>query len=113
MLAAHGLHPPLVHMGNSAAVSARPDTWKTMVRPGILLYGYSLPIMRADSCPGTEDAADSGSHLEDARPDRKGCGRRTGGRLHGQLYHQGASRIAVLPVGYADGYPRLLSIVPA
>lgn len=46
VLAAHDLHPPLLHMGNSAAVSARPDTWKTMVRPGILLYGYSLPVMR-------------------------------------------------------------------
>ena len=47
ILAERGLHPPLVHMSNSAAVSARPDTWKTMVRPGILLYGYSLPTMRA------------------------------------------------------------------
>ena len=46
ILAAQGLHPPLVHMGNSAAVSARPETWKTMVRPGILLYGYALPTVR-------------------------------------------------------------------
>src|SRR5258708_25616358 len=42
----YGLHPPLVHMGNSAAMSARPETWKSMVRPGIALYGYSLPFTR-------------------------------------------------------------------
>src|ERR1019366_10267501 len=55
LLDERGLHPSLVHMSNSAAVIARPETWKTMVRPGILLYGYSLPTMRggettAESC---------------------------------------------------------------
>src|SRR5229473_2526340 len=42
----YGLRPPLIHMGNSAAMSARPETWKTMVRPGIALYGYSLAFTR-------------------------------------------------------------------
>src|SRR5262249_33836673 len=31
---------PLVHMANSAAVVSRPETWATMVRPGLILYGH-------------------------------------------------------------------------
>jgi alanine racemase len=30
----------IVHVANSAAIAARPDTWADMVRPGALLYGY-------------------------------------------------------------------------
>jgi alanine racemase len=110
VLAGHGLHPPLVHMGNSAAVSARPETWKTMVRPGILLYGYSLPASR-----GGEIVNESSLHLtpvlawktrvltvKDVPP-----GEAVG--YMGTYVTKERSRIAVLPVGYADGYPRLLS----
>ena len=46
ILKGYGFEPRFVHMGNSAAMSARPDTWKTMVRPGIALYGYSLEFTR-------------------------------------------------------------------
>jgi alanine racemase len=110
VLAGHGLHPPLVHMGNSAAVSARPETWKTMVRPGILLYGYSLPILR-----GGEIVAKPSLPLVPVLtwrtrvltvkdvPAGEAVGY-TGSYITGK-----STRIAVLPVGYADGYPRLLS----
>ena len=30
----------LLHMANSAAIAARPETWADMVRPGAILYGY-------------------------------------------------------------------------
>ncbi len=110
VLAAHGLHPPLVHMGNSAAVSARPDTWKTMVRPGILLYGYSLPVMRGGkvvaepTLPLTPVLAWKTRVLtvKDVA-----AGEAVG--YMGSYTTKKRSRIAVLPVGYADGYPRLLS----
>jgi alanine racemase len=110
ILAAHGLHPPLVHMGNSAAVSARPETWKTMVRPGILLYGYSLPAMRSGAIV-TESPLPLAPVLtwktrvltvKDV-PAGEAVG------YMGTYVTQEHSRIAVLPVGYADGYPRLLS----
>ncbi len=39
-LRAAGCDPGIVHMANSAAIAARPDTWAEMVRPGALLYGY-------------------------------------------------------------------------
>jgi alanine racemase len=39
-LRALGVSPGIVHIANSAAIAARPDTWADMVRPGALLYGY-------------------------------------------------------------------------
>lgn len=110
VLAERGLHPPLVHTGNSAAVSARPETWKTMVRPGILLYGYSLPTERGGKTTN-----------ESSLPLRPVLSWKTriltvkdvaaGGAVGymGTYLTKQRSRIAVLPVGYADGYPRLLS----
>jgi len=110
VLAEHGLHPPLVHMGNSAAVNARPETWKTMVRPGILLYGYSLPASR-----GGEIVNDSPLDLKPVLAWKTRvltvkdvpAGEAVG--YMGTYVTKEKSRIAVLPVGYADGYPRLLS----
>lgn len=39
-LRALGVSPGIVHIANSAAIAARPETWADMVRPGALLYGY-------------------------------------------------------------------------
>jgi alanine racemase len=106
----YGLQPPLVHMGNSAAMSARPETWKTMVRPGIALYGYSLAFMRAG-----EPAAVAPLPLRPVLSWKTrvltvkevAAGEAVG--YMGTFVTKARSRIAVLPVGYADGYPRLLS----
>ncbi len=106
----YGLRPPLIHMGNSAAMSARPETWKTMVRPGIALYGYSLAFTRGGEPAAVADLA--------LRPvlswktrvltvKEVAAGQAVG--YMGTFVTQARSRIAVLPVGYADGYPRLLS----
>jgi alanine racemase len=105
-----GLHPRFVHMGNSAAMSARPDTWKTMVRPGIALYGYSLAFTR-----GGEPAAIAPLPLRPVLSWKTrvltvkevAAGQAVG--YMGTYVTKTRSRIAVLPVGYADGYPRLLS----
>jgi alanine racemase len=113
VLAERGLHPPLVHMSNSAAVHARPETWKTMVRPGILLYGYSLPTTR-----GGQTVQPSEETTLPLRPVLSwktrvltvkdvAAGQAVG--YMGTYVTKERSRIAVLPVGYADGYPRLLS----
>ena len=111
VLRSYGLHPLLVHMGNSAAMSARPDTWKTMVRPGIALYGYSLAFTRGGEPVAVTD-------LPPLRPvlswktrvltvKEVAAGQAVG--YMGTFVTKARSRIAVLPVGYADGYPRLLS----
>ncbi len=34
------VQPGILHIANSAAIAARPETWADMVRPGALLYGY-------------------------------------------------------------------------
>lgn len=39
-LRARGVSPGIVHIANSAAIAARPESWADMVRPGALLYGY-------------------------------------------------------------------------
>jgi alanine racemase len=110
ILRSYGLRPPLVHMGNSAAMSARPETWKTMVRPGIALYGYSLAFTR-----GGLPAAVTELSLRPVLSWKTrvltvkevGAGQSVG--YMGTFVTRAPGRIAVLPVGYADGYPRLLS----
>jgi len=106
----HRLQPPLIHMGNSAAVSARPETWKTMVRPGILLYGYSLPSMRGGQVVNEPSLSLTPVLTWKTRVltvKDVAAGEAVG--YMGTYVTQKRSRIAVLPVGYADGYPRLLS----
>jgi alanine racemase len=110
VLQSYGLHPALIHMGNSAAMTARPDTWKTMVRPGIALYGYSLAFTR-----GSKPAAVPSLPLKPVLSWKTrvltvkevAAGEAIG--YMGTFVTKAQSRIAVLPVGYADGYPRLLS----
>src|SRR5260370_2421478 len=35
-----GIDTGIVHLANSAAIAARPESWGDMVRPGVILYGY-------------------------------------------------------------------------
>ena len=110
VLQSYGLRPRLVHMGNSAAMTARPETWKSMVRAGIALYGYSLAFTR-----GGEPEAVAPLPLRPVLSWKTrvltvkdvGAGEAVG--YMGTFVTKARSRIAVLPVGYADGYPRLLS----
>lgn len=39
-LRALGVDTGLLHLANSAAIAARPETWADMVRPGAILFGY-------------------------------------------------------------------------
>lgn len=107
-----GIDPPLVHAANTGAVISRRESWNTMVRPGIALYGYFLPFERA----GREV---SGRDLRLAvRPVLTWKTRILSLRDvsanqalgYGGIYVTKApARIAVLPVGYADGFNRALS----
>jgi len=110
VLIANGLSPALVHMANSAAILSRSETWKTMVRPGIALYGYSRSRLVG--------AAQSAEVAASLRPvlswktrvialKEVAAGYAVG--YGGTFVTQRQSRITVLPVGYADGFHRLLS----
>jgi alanine racemase len=107
-----GFVPPLVHAANTSAVISRPKALYNMVRPGLALYGYYLPFERA----GREV---SGSALRLAvKPvltwktrilslREVHAGQALG--YGGTYVTKAPARIAVLPVGYADGLNRALS----
>jgi alanine racemase len=108
LLAAAGLHPRYRHLANTAATVARPDTWNNMVRPGLALYGYNLQC----EGPGADEAV-LPVHpvltwktriiaLRDIAP-----GTPVG---YNQRWHAARpTRLAVIPVGYGDGFSRHLS----
>lgn len=90
-----------LHLANSAATVARPEAHGTLVRPGIMLYGempsprftgeISLrPVLRWSTAI---------SHLKEVGP---GTPISYGSKWTAPR----PSRIATLPVGYADGYCR-------
>lgn len=107
-----GFSPAWVHLANSAAIMARPATWKTLVRPGISLYGYHLPFTSAAG----ETAQPC--HPLPLEPVLAWKCRIIGLRdvEAGQaLGYSGAyvtprpARIAAIPAGYGDGLNRQLS----
>ena len=99
-----GFHPPFIHLANSAALLARQETRFTMVRPGLMLYGlYPAPEMaqRVELRPALS------WQTRVMQVKRLLAGSSIG---YGQSFvTQRDSSIATLPVGYADGYHRLLS----
>ena len=107
-----GFEPRFVHVANTSAVISRRETWNTMVRPGVSLYGYYLPFQRA----GREVIG--GTLRLPVKPILTWKTRILSLRNFGanQALGYGATyvtkapaHVAVLPVGYADGYNRQLS----
>jgi alanine racemase len=112
-----GMNPTFVHVANTGAVISRREASvsvnrNTMVRPGIALYGYYLPFQRA----GRE--VSGGTLRLPVKPIltwktrilslRSFPGDQALG--YGATYITKApAHVAVLPVGYADGYNRQLS----
>ena len=95
---------PILHTANSAGILHHQASHFDLVRPGIMLYGYApgpspmsgitlRPAMKVTTSIVQVRAVASGDPL--------------GYNLSYRTTRP--SRIAVLPVGYAHGYPRLLS----
>ena len=103
-LAAAGVRPPLVHLANSAAVLCEPAAHFTMVRPGLMLFGYP-PAPHLASRAGLRPAMRLVTAVAQARSVPPGTPIGYGGTFVAAR----PSTIAVLPVGYADGYHRLAS----
>jgi alanine racemase len=104
-----GLSPVYYHMANSAAIATRPRTWKNMVRPGLALYGYYLPFLSAIT--GIPDASlelpvKAALSWKTRILSVRDVPARTPIGYNGAYVTQSPSRIAVLPVGYADGVSR-------
>jgi alanine racemase len=95
------IRPPLVHAANSAAILSLPESHFDMVRPGIALYGldpspevplpanfrpalsFKTQVAQVKVIPEGESISYGGSYITD----RPTC-------------------VAILPVGYADGFRR-------
>lgn len=112
-LAGQGLRPPLVHLANTGAIVARPESWGTMVRPGAMLYGY-FSFFKFDG-------PDRTAEFHERCPVRPALTLKT--RIYlirdfppgvpvgygARHVTERASRIGVLPIGYGHGWRRGLS----
>ena len=107
-LSESGFSPLYFHMANSGAVAARRNTWKNMVRPGLALYGYSLPISSAGDSSGELPLQPVLSWKTRIISLREVAANQPLG-YNGAYVTQAPAKIAVLPVGYADGLSRQLS----
>jgi len=97
--------PVLSHIANSAAVLSFKEALLDAVRPGLLLYGYSpfkecfgecfglIPVMKVKTRILAVRNLPSGSPVSYGRT----------------FITKRKSKIAVVPIGYADGYSRLFS----
>jgi alanine racemase len=112
MVRAAGFDPGFVHMANTSALISRRETWNNMVRPGVALYGYYLPFQRA----GRE--VSGGTLRLSVKPVLTWKTRILSMRnfaanqplgYGGTYVTKAPAHVAVLPVGYADGYNRQLS----
>jgi len=91
----------LCHMANSAAVFCLPDAMLDAVRPGIALYGYSS----ADGSFGLEPVMKIKTRVLAVRNLPAGTP-----VSYGRTFvTKRKSRLAVVSLGYADGYNRLFS----
>jgi alanine racemase len=105
-----GIDPCIVHAANSGAVILHPDTWFDMVRPGIFLYGYK----------NVDEKEIYGFSFEPVKAQPVMELRTTVVMIKkvkkGETVSYGRTwtatkdtNVAVLPVGYADGFPLLAS----
>lgn len=98
---AAGLTPEEMHLANSAATFAHPETALTMVRCGASLYGIETVDGQSH---GLEPALRLVTRVTQIRRVPAG----TGVGYNHRFVTPRETTIVLLPVGYADGVPRLL-----
>lgn len=95
---------PLKHLANSGAVLGHPDTWFDLVRPGIMIYG-AYPDPEAARTVPLLPALEWRTRVSFVK--RVPAGETVG---YGRTWTAPRDTwIATVPVGYGDGYSRLLS----
>jgi alanine racemase len=120
LILAHGLRPQWLHAGNSSSLVAGADRKtlmemafaagvRLMLRPGLALYGYldriTLDGLSWDGEPGFAPVLAWKTEVTSLRTLQKG----ESAGYSNAFTAQRTARLALLPVGYADGYNRLLS----
>lgn len=109
-LRARGVDPGILHIANSAAIAARPETWADMVRPGAVLYGYHPgfdPMERRtefEAKLALRPVMSLRARIINVRSVAAGVG--VG--YNASWVAKRPSRVAVLAAGYGDGIHRSL-----
>ncbi len=100
-----GIRIPIKHLGNSATLLDLPHMWLDLVRPGISIYGLypSTEVQKTIKLIPAHSFKTRIVFLKELS-----MGESIG---YGRTYttNQRRTKVASLPVGYADGYNRLLS----
>lgn len=99
------LHIPLRHCANSASIVELPETQLDMVRAGITLYGLWPSETVSREIVKLRPMLSLYSHISFLKNVPKG----TPVSYGGTYVTEKECRIATIPVGYGDGYPRGLS----
>jgi len=105
-----GINPGIVHAANSGAVILHPDTWLDMVRPGIFLYGYKN--VDEKEIPGFPFEPIQAQPVMELRTTVVMIKKIKKGETvsYGRTWTAPRdTTVAVLPAGYADGFPLLAS----
>lgn len=96
---------PICHCSNSAGIIDLPQANKAMVRAGISIYGIYPSDEVAKENVRLKPVMQLKSHISYIKEVEAGVQVSYGGTYETTK----RTRIATIPVGYADGYPRLLS----
>lgn len=104
-LEAEGVNIPIKHICNSAGIMMYPEYHLDMVRPGVILYGM-YPSDEVDKSRldlrYVMSLKSVITYVKEIEPGR--------GVSYGKEYiADGMAKIATVPIGYADGYSRLLA----
>ena len=102
LLEVNDLRPPVAHAANSAAILTMPDTHLDMARAGIALYGLDPDPDQCTLPDGFRPALAWKSTVSQVRVLKQGDAVSYGR----EFIADRPMPVAVLPVGYADGFPR-------
>lgn len=104
-LEANGLHIPIKHAANSGAIIDLPEAHFDMVRPGIMLYGLYPSDEVSHNKIDLQPSMQLKARIAQVKSVPKGFK-----VSYGQTFTAPQdTRIATIPIGYADGYDRRLS----
>lgn len=100
-----GVSVPYRHCANSAGLIDLPESHLELVRPGIAIYGLYPSDEVGQSCVPLKPVMELKSRITYLKTIPAGSRVSYGGTFCAQK----TMRIATIPVGYGDGYPRNLS----
>ncbi len=99
-----GIKIPLKHIANSGAILDMANSYLDIVRPGIILYGY-YPSTQTTESLSLSPAMILKSRIISVKEIPPGCSVSYGRKFIAKKN----TRIVTIPLGYGDGYNRLLT----